>query len=68
MNDTIYTDTVKLTMQERINQLRKEKEWTMGDVERMTGISTSSQQRYETDPFMYIPYQNLMSLSKLYDV
>lgn len=68
MNNTIYTDTVKLTMQERINQLRKEKEWTMSDVERLTAISTSTQQRYETDPFMYIPYQNLMLLAKLYDV
>lgn len=68
MNDTIYTDTVKLTMQERLNQLRKEKKWTMEDVASKTGISKSTQQRYETDPFMYIPYQNLMSLAKLYDV
>lgn len=68
MSDTIYTDPVKLTMQERINQLRKEKKWGMEDIERMTGISKSTQQRYETNPMIYIPYQNLMRLAKLYDV
>ncbi len=68
LNKEIYIDPVKLTMQERINQLRKEKKWTMEDIERMTGISTSSQQRYETNPSVYIPYQNLMQLAELYEV
>lgn len=68
MNDEIYIDPVKLTMQERIEQLRKEQKWTMEDVERKTGISKSTQHRYEHDPLMFIPYQNLMKLAKLYDV
>lgn len=68
MSETIYTDPVKLTMQERLNQLRYEKGLRMEDVANEIGISVATLSRFEKFPDMHIPYQNLVDLAEFFNV
>ena len=68
MSESIYTDPVKLTMQERLNQLRIEKGLRMGDVAKEIGVSTATLSRFEKFHDIHIPYQNLVDLASFFDV
>ena len=68
MSETIYIDPVKLTMQERLNQLRYEKGLRIEDVAKEIGVSTATLSRFEKFPDVHIPYQNLVDLAEFFDV
>lgn len=68
MKDSIYTDPIALTMDEKLKDLRKEKGWLMKDLEGKTQISKSTLSRYESDPDYLIPYQDLLKFVEIYDV
>lgn len=59
---------IRLTLQEKLKDLRVERNLTLADVEKETGIVFSTISRYETDENQHIPYQELVKLAKFYKV
>ncbi len=58
----------KLTLQEKLKDLRNERNLKLADVEKQTGIVSSTISRYETDENQHIPYQELVKMAKFYKV
>lgn len=58
----------RLTLQEKLKDLRNERNLKLADVEKQTGIVSSTISRYETDENQHIPYQELLKLAKFYKV
>lgn len=58
----------RLTLGEKLKDLRTEKELKLADVEKATGISTSTLQRLEADIDMRIGYQDIEVLARFYAV
>jgi transcriptional regulator with XRE-family HTH domain len=59
---------VKLTLQEKLRDLRDEKKMTLSDLEKVTGIPTSTLQRFESDDTIRVGYQDIEVLTRFYDV
>lgn len=61
---------VKLTLQEQLNYLRRNRQQalTLEEVSAATGISTATLSRFETDDRQDIPYQSLLKLADFYGV
>lgn len=59
---------IKLTLQEKLRDLRDERKLKLTDVEQATGISVPTLSRFETDPYTSIAYQDLLKLAEFYDV
>lgn len=58
----------KLTLQEKLRDLREEHKLKLTDVEQATGISVSTLSRFEKEELMSIAYQDLLKLAEFYDV
>ena len=58
----------KLTLQEKLRDLRDEKKLTLSDLSEATGIPLSTLQRAEGQDDIRIGYQDVASLAKFYDV
>ena len=63
----IYMD-VKLTIQERLKDLRLEKGWTLEQLEQETGISRSALGSYEKNEYKDISHSAIIKLAETYDV
>ena len=59
---------MKLTMQERIEDLRKEKSLTLEQLAEQTGLSRSALANYETNEFKDISHYAVVKLAKFYGV
>lgn len=57
-----------MTLQERLKDLREEKNMKLTDVEKATGISSSTLSEYENDDTKGIPHFVLVQLADFYDV
>ena len=57
-----------VTLQERLKDLREEKNMKLTDVEKATGISSSTLSEYENDDTKGIPHFVLVQLADFYDV
>lgn len=58
----------KLTLQEKLRDLREERKLKLSDVEQVTGISVPTLSRFETDEYTSIAYQDLLKLAEFYCV
>lgn len=58
----------KLTLQEKLRDLRDERKLKLSDVEQATGISVPTLSRFETDEYTSIAYQDLLKLAEFYGV
>ena len=58
----------KLTLGEKLKDLRIGKDLKLADVEAATGISTSTLQRIEADADIRVGYQDIETLTRFYDV
>ena len=58
----------KLTLQEKLRDLRDEKKLKLSEVEQATGISVPTLSRFETDEYTSIAYQDLLKLATFYGV
>lgn len=58
----------KVTVPERLRDLRDERKLTQDDVAAATGISSSSISKYESDDTLGIPHFNLVKLAEFYNV
>lgn len=58
----------KLTLQEKLRDLRDERKLKLSDVEQETGISVPTLSRFETDEYTSIAYQDLLKLATFYGV
>lgn len=58
----------KLTLQEKLRDLRDEQKLKLSDVEQATGISVSTLSRFETDEYASVAYQDLLKLANFYGV
>ena len=58
----------KLTIQEKLKNLRVERHLTLEQLAEETGISKSSLGKYETDDFKDISPFSIVTLAKYYDV
>ena len=63
----IYMD-VKLTIQERLKDLRLEKGWTLEQLEQETGISRSALGSYEKNEYKDISHSAIIKLAETYDI
>lgn len=59
---------VRLTLGEKLKDLRTEKGLTLADVFEATNISTSTLQRMESDEDTRVGYQDIASLARFYEV
>ena len=59
---------VKLTLQEKLRDLRAENRFKLSDVAEKTGISTTALSTYENDELKEIPHTSIVALAKLYGV
>jgi transcriptional regulator with XRE-family HTH domain len=59
---------IKLTLQEKLRDLRDERKLTLTDVAEATGIPVSTLQRFEADEDIRIGYQDVETLARFYDV
>lgn len=50
---------IKLTLQEKLNDLRVERRLTLVDLEKQTGIPKSTLQRFEGDDDIHVGYQDV---------
>lgn len=58
----------RLTIQERLKDLRKEKDINLETLEELTGISKSALGSYETNDYKEINHGNLVTLADFYGV
>ena len=58
----------KLTIQERLKDLRLEKGWTLSELAQKTSLSRSALGSYEQDDYKDISHTNLILLAKFYGV
>ena len=58
----------KLTLQEKLRDLRDERKLKLSDVADATGIPTSTLQRFETEDNARVGYQDVEVLTRFYDV
>ena len=58
----------RLTMQEKLNDLRKERNLKYAELKKATGISVSTLQRMENDAEVGISYQDIVTIARFYDV
>lgn len=58
----------KLSLQEKLKDLRVERNLKLADIEKATGISVATLSRFETDELLSIAYQDLLKLAKFYNV
>lgn len=58
----------RLTLGEKLKDLRTEKQLNLADLEDATGISKSTLQRFEADEDIRSGYQDIVTLAKFYDV
>lgn len=58
----------KLTLQEKLRDLRDERKLKLYEIEQATGISVPTLSRFETDEYTSIAYQDLLKLTEFYDV
>ena len=59
---------VKLTLQEKLRDLRAERGITLSDLEKQTGIPKSTLQRFEGEKDIHIGYQDVEVLTRFYGV
>jgi len=59
---------VKLSLQEKLRDLREEKKLRLSDVSKETGIPTSTLQRFESDKDIHVGYQDIEVLTRFYGV
>ena len=59
---------IRLTLQEKLRDLRDEKKLRLSDVAEATGIPTSTMQRLESDEDFRAGYQDIESLARFYGV
>lgn len=59
---------IKLTLGEKLKDLRTAKKLKLDDVSESTGISTSTLQRLENDEDIRVGYQDIETLARYYDV
>lgn len=57
-----------ITIQERLKDLRTERHLTLGELEKLTGISSSALSSYENNDYKEINHGNLITLAKFYGV
>jgi len=58
----------KLTLQEKLRDLRDQRGLKLAEVAEATGIPTSTLQRFESDENARVGYQDIETLTKFYDV
>ena len=58
----------KLTIQERLKDLRLEKGWTLSELAQKTGLSRSALGSYEQDDYKDISHRAIYRLAKCYGV
>lgn len=58
----------RITLGEKLKDLRVERDLRLADVSESTGISSSTLQRLEADEDMRIGYQNIEVLARFYGV
>ena len=59
---------MRLTLQEKLRDLREEKKMRLVDVSEATGIPTSTLQRFESEDNIRVGYQDIEVLTRFYDV
>ena len=59
---------IKLTLQEKLRDLREERKLKLADVSEATGIPTSTLQRFESEDNIRVGYQDIEVLTRFYDV
>lgn len=57
-----------ITIQERLKDLRTERHLKLGELEKLTGISSSALSSYENNDYKEINHGNLLTLAKFYGV
>lgn len=57
-----------ITIQERLKDLRTERHLKLGELEKLTGISSSALSSYENNDYKEINHGNLITLAKFYGV
>ena len=57
----------KLTIQERLKDLRLEKGWTLSELAQKTGLSRSALGSYEQDDYKDISHYSIATLAKFYE-
>ncbi|MCL2284766.1 MAG: helix-turn-helix domain-containing protein [Firmicutes bacterium] len=58
----------KLTLQEKLRDLREERKLKLADVSEATGIPTSTLQRFESEDTIRVGYQDIEVLTRFYEV
>jgi len=58
----------KLTLQEKLRDLREERKLKLADVSEATGIPTSTLQRFESEDTVRVGYQDIEVLTRFYEV
>lgn len=58
----------KLSIQERLKDLRVEKGMTLKQLSQQTNIPASTLGSYESDDYKKLPHRNIIELAKFYDV
>ena len=58
----------RITLGEKLKDLRVERDLRLADVEAETGISTSTLQRIEADADIRIGYQEIETLARFYGI
>jgi len=59
---------IKLTLQEKLRDLRDERKLRLVDVSKATGIPTTTLQRFESDEEVRVGYQDIELLTRFYGV
>lgn len=57
-----------ITIQERLKDLRTERHLKLGELEKLTGISSSALSSYKNNDYKEINHGNLITLAKFYGV
>jgi len=59
---------IRLTLQEKLRDLRAERSLTLSDLEKQTGIPKSTLQRFEGEDDVHVGYQDVEVLTRFYGV
>lgn len=58
----------RVTVAQRISELKKEKRLSYRDIEKLCGVNRASLQRYATNPNVSVPIDALSKLAKVFNV
>lgn len=58
----------RISVAQRIMELKKEKEWSYRDLESKCGINRTSLQRYASNPNISVPVEAISKLAKAFNV